>query len=51
MAKYGIKITYSNGDEEDGLYGNFASKERKRSKKFAFLQQKKRMFRMKISMS
>ena len=27
MAKYGIKITYSNGDEEDGLYGNFASKE------------------------
>lgn len=39
MAKYGIKITYSNGDEEDGLYGNFASKpKRKRSKKFAFLQ-------------
>lgn len=27
MAKYGIKITYSNGDEEDSLYGNFASKE------------------------
>lgn len=28
MAKYGIKITYSNGDEEDGLYVNFASKQR-----------------------
>lgn len=25
--KYGIKITYSNGDEEDGLYGEFPSKE------------------------
>lgn len=27
MTRYGIKITYSNGDEEDSLYGNFASKE------------------------
>lgn len=27
MTKYGIKITYSNGDEEGGLYGNFSSKE------------------------
>lgn len=27
MTKYGIKITYSNGDEEDSLYGNFSSKE------------------------
>ena len=24
MTRYGIKITYSNGDEEDGLYGNFS---------------------------
>ena len=27
MAKYGIKITYSNGDEEGCLYWNFSSKE------------------------
>ena len=50
MAKYGIKITYSNGDEKMACMEILLPK-RKRSKKFAFLQQKKRMFRMKISMS
>lgn len=27
MTRYGIKITYPNGDEDDDLYGNFSSKE------------------------
>ncbi len=26
--RYGIKITYSSGEEEDGLYGNYKTKEK-----------------------